>query len=229
MVLLDAPRRLVVHVRSAPPRSQTRREETANALTHGFGLLLSLVGGPLLVLRAMERGDGVMVAACIAYVVPLVAVYLCSTVSHALAEPKLKLAWERWDQATIYLLITGAYTPYAAAYLRNDPWPWLTALMWALAAIGFFSKIFFHHRLRKAIVWMYVLLGWLPTISLPWLLPQMDPVCFQWTLAGGLCFTFGTLFLMYDRAAPFLHVLWHVAVLAGTILHFAAIRLYVVA
>ena len=227
-MLLESPRRLVRHVRTTPPRLQTRREETFNALSHGIGLLASLIAGPLLVLKAIQTGDVVMVAACIAYVIPLAAVFLCSTVSHAIAETKLKLTWECWDQAVIYLLITGTYTPYAAAYLRSDPWPMLTAAMWLLAAIGFLAKVVFHHRFRKTIIWMYVLLGWLPVISAPAMLPQMSGICFEWTLAGGLCFTFGTLFLMYDRVAPFLHVLWHLAVLAGAVFHFAAIYCFVV-
>ena len=227
-MLLESPKRLVRHVRTTPPRLQTRREETANALTHGIGLLFSLIAGPMLVLKAAQTGDGVMIASCVAYVVALGAVYLCSTVSHALAEARLKLTWECWDQAVIYLLITGTYAPYAAAYLRSDPWPWLTGLMWMLAAAGFLTKIIFHHRLRKAAVWIYVLLGWLPVISAPTMLPQMTGVCFEWTVAGGLCYTFGTLFLMYDRAAPFLHVLWHLAVLAGSAFHFAAIYWFVV-
>jgi len=227
-MLLERPKQFVRQVRTTPPRFQTRREETANAVSHGIGLLASLIAGPLLLLKAMRTGDAVMVAACAAYVIPLIAVYLCSTVSHAVAEAKLKLTWECWDQAMIYLLITGSFTPYAAAYLRSDPWPLLTWAMWILAAIGFTTKVLFHHRLRKAIIWMYVFLGWLPTIALPIMLSQMDPTCLQWTLASGLCYTFGTLFLLYDRAAPFLHVLWHLAVLAGSAFHFAAVYVYVV-
>jgi hemolysin III len=227
-MLLESPKRLVRHVRTTPPRFQTRREETANALTHGLGLLASLIAAPLLILKAVQTSDGVMVAACVSYVIPLIAVYLCSTVSHAIAEAKLKLKWESWDQAVIYLLITGTYTPYAAAYLRNDPWPMLTFVMWSLAALGFLSKILFHHRMRKAAVWIYVLIGWLPVVSTPTMCLQMPWLCFEWTLAGGLCYTFGTLFLMYDRAAPFLHVLWHLAVLAGTAFHFAAVYVFVV-
>jgi hemolysin III len=227
--MLDGPRRFVRHVRGTPPRLQTRREEAANAFTHGMGLLASLIAGPMLVMKAVRVSDAVMVAACVAYVIPLAAVYLCSTVSHALAEAKLKMRWELWDQATIYLLITGSYTPYAAAYLRGGWWPLLTVVMWTLALTGFFSKVLFQQRFRRAVVPLYLLLGWLPTISLPVMLPQMDPTCVAWTVGSGLCYTFGTIFLTYDRAAPFLHVLWHVAVLAGTSFHFAAVYTFVVA
>jgi hemolysin III len=226
--MLNGPRRIVLHIRRAPPRPQTRREETLNALTHGLGLLAALIAGPLLVAKAARTGDTAMTVACVAYVIPLAAVFLCSTVSHAVDEAKLKLAWERWDQATIYLLITGAYTPYATAYLSVGNWPMLTWLMWALAIAGFLSKVAFERRFHKAVVPLYVMLGWLPTISLPVMLPQLHPTCFAWTLAGGLCFTFGTIFLMYDRVAPFLHVLWHLAVLAGAGLHFAAVYVFVV-
>jgi hemolysin III len=227
-ILLERPRRLVHHVRATPHRFQTRREETANAITHGMGFVASVLVGPLLIWKAIQTGDLVMIAACIAYIVTLASVYLCSMVSHAVAEPKLKLAWERWDQATIYLLIAGAYTPYAAAYLRNGSWPMLTWAMWILAATGFMTKILFYHRMRKAIIWMYIALGWLPMISLSVMVPQMTTDCIVWTFAGGACFMIGTLFLTYDRAAPFLHVLWHLAVLAGTGLHFAAIYVFVV-
>ena len=211
-----------------PPRLQTRREEAANAFTHGLGLLASLIAGPMLVQKAMRISDRWMVAACIAYVIPLTAVYLCSTVSHALAEARRKLVWERWDQATIYLLITGNYTPYAAAYLREGAWPVLTWLMWILAAAGFFSKVLFEKRFSKAVVPIYLLLGWLPTIALPFIIPQMDATCLAWTIMGGLCYTFGTIFLTCDRAFPFLHVLWHLSVIAGSALHFAAVYVFVV-
>ena len=227
-MLIEAPRRIVLYVRTAPPRAQTRREEAANAVTHGLGLAASLIAGPMLIVKAMAVGDAVMVAACAAYALPLAAVFFCSTMSHAVAEAKRKVFWEGWDQAMIYLLIAGSFTPYAAAYLRSEPWPMLTALMWALAAAGFCSKVFFHHRLRRAIVWLYVGLGCLPAISLPTLGPQLGSTCAGLTLAGALCYLFGTVFLMYDRAAPFLHVLWHLAVLLAAGLHFAAIYLFVV-
>jgi len=226
--LLDGARGVVHHVRSTPPRLQTRQEEAVNALTHGLGLVASLIGGPMLVWKALQTNDRVMAIACITYAIPLAAVYFCSTVSHALADAELKPRWERWDQATIYLLITGSYTPYAVAYLREGFWPLLTWAMWILAVAGFTSKFLFQNRFRRAVVPIYILLGWLPVVSLPHMLPQMQPTCIAWTLAAGLCYTFGTLFLMYDRAAPFLHVGWHLAVLAGTAFHYAAVYVFVV-
>jgi hemolysin III len=227
--LLERPRRFVERLRAAPHRLQTRREEVANSLSHGVGFAASLIAGPLLVAKALRTNDPVMVAASVAYVVPLAGVFFCSTVSHAVDEARRKLWWEQWDQATIYLLIAGSFTPFAAAYLRQPEWYWLTISMWVLALAGFLSKAVFRIRVRKAIVSLCVLLGWLPAIAIPHLLTQMHPVCFQLALVGGVCYTLGTLFLLYDRAAPFLHVLWHVAVLIAAALHYAAIYIFVVA
>jgi hemolysin III len=214
-------------LRSAGPREQALHEEFANALIHGCGLAFSLIGAPFLLGAVARSHDVWLSVACTAYLVSLAAVYAASTLSHAIQHPIRKRFFEILDQATIYLLIAGTYSPYAAVYLREPSWWGLSAVMWAAAIAGFLSKAVFAHRVNGVALWLYLLLGWLPVVAAPHMIPLMSGACFQLTVLGGLCYTFGTILLAYDHAIPFLHSGWHVAVLVGSASHFFAILWHV--
>jgi hemolysin III len=197
--------------------------ERLNTVTHACGLLLSLVGSAMLMAQVVTLDDMWRSVSCGVYAFALVGVYANSTLSHSATIPRVKRMFRRLDQAFIYLLIVGSYSPFALTYLRSGWWLAFLALLWVIALLGFLSKVLMAHRVEAVAVWIYVALGWLPILSTPPLLDRVPAAGLWWLLIGGLCYTGGTLFLVNDERINHFHGMWHVCVIAGSICHFYAI------
>jgi hemolysin III len=117
--------------------------------------------------------------------------------------------------------------PFALTYLRTGWWCVFFGLMWTVALWGFVSKILFSHRVESVAVWIYVLLGWMPILTVPALVKAIPATPLWWMLIGGLFYTCGTLFLVRDNKYPFFHAIWHLFVIAGSVCHFLAILFFV--
>lgn len=202
-------------------------EESANTVTHGLGFLLSLLGSIALLMSVAQTGDPWRVVGCVIYAFSLMAVYAMSTLSHVCVAPRLRQWFRMLDQGFIYLLIVGTYTPFSLAYLRTGPWLAFLGAMWLVAVIGFLSKILLAHRVDSVSIWIYVILGWMPVFSAFPLAERMPTTGLWWMLIGGLCYTIGTLFLIFDRHVRHFHALWHLFVIAGSTCHFFAILFFV--
>ena len=205
----------------------SRAEEIANALTHGAGLALSVCGATLMAGAVLSHGDGWRVVGCGVYVASLMAVYAMSTLSHSCTTPRWRKTFRALDQGFIYLLIAATYTPFSLAYLRTGPWWLLLAAVWAIALYGFISKVFFAHRLDSVAVWPCIVLGWMPTLSVPSLSSILPMSAFWWMLIGGVCYSLGTIFLICDSKVRHFHAVWHLFVIAGSVCHFLAILFFV--
>src|SRR5690606_34892832 len=119
------------------------------------------------------------------------------------------------------------FTPFSLVYLRSGGWWIFFAAMWTLALTGFFSKVLFAHRVESVLTIAYIALGWMPILVSP-LLVRIVPGEVLWLmLAGGLCYTAGTLFLAFDTKIRFFHAAWHLWVIAGSMLHFLAVYWHV--
>ncbi len=206
---------------------QAEHEEFANTLTHALGFLLSLVGTTTLMLSVVRVGDNWRVAGCGIYAFCLVAVYAMSTLSHFCQREKQRSFFRRLDQGFIYLLIVGTYTPFSMAFLRTPVWWSFLAVLWTIALLGFISKVLLGHRVNRVSIWIYVLLGWMPIVSTPYLLPPIGVYGLVWMLVGGLCYTLGTFFLIFDYRYRHFHAMWHLSVILGSLSHFLVILFYV--
>lgn len=214
---------------SAPPEHLYQRKERANTITHGIGLLLSLAGTALLVARTTPSEDPWRFAAAVIYSFSLIAVYSMSTLSHAVSSPDQKRLFRVLDQACIYLLIVGTYTPFSLVFLRSAGWSLFLGALWFVALAGFFSKLLWKHRVDAVSVWLYVILGWAPVFAWRPLVHVVPATALYGMLIGGLCYTVGTIFLCLDRQIEHFHMLWHLWVMAGSICHYVVIFLFVVA
>ncbi len=202
-------------------------DEIINSITHALGLVLSLIGGVVMAVCVVSKGDAWRIGACGVYVATLIAVYGCSTLSHSVATPHWKRRFRILDQAFIYLLIVGTYTPFGISYLNSGGWWYFLVLLWTIAVVGFLSKILFAHRIDGVAIWLYVLLGWLHVLAAFPLAHLVPAQALWWMLYGGLCYTIGTLFLINDHRATHFHAIWHLLVIAGSTWHFFAILLFV--
>jgi len=134
----------------------------------------------------------------------------------------LKARWRKIDHAAIFVLIAGSYTPFLLVNLRG-PWGWsLFGIVWGLAAAGMVLKFWFTGRFRFASTLLYLGMGWLLVVATRPLLTVVPPTGLWLLLAGGLCYTGGTVFYLW-KSRRYHHAVWHGCVLAGSICHFFAV------
>jgi hemolysin III len=198
-------------------------EERLNTITHGLGLVLSVLGTIAIIAAARSLELGLAIS-CGVYSLTLVVVYAVSTLSHAVRQPQSKHRLRAWDQGVIYLLIAGTYTPFACLYLSAAARVPVLVGLWSVALVGFLSKVRWEHRVVNFKPHSYVLFGWLPALTMMHL---VSLACLSWMAVGGLIYTVGTLFLALDRQFRFFHATWHMFVVAGSACHYYAIVTFI--
>jgi hemolysin III len=202
-------------------------EEIANTVTHGFGLLLSIVGFIILVSVASIDGDIWNITGSIIYGSSLVILYAASTFYHGATSPKLKRKLQIVDHCCIYLLIAGSYTPITLIVLRGSFGHGLFAFVWAFAVAGILMKVFFGKRFMVASVFSYLLMGWIGVIAIQPVFAALGFMPIALIVAGGIAYSLGVIFFAWKRFRHH-HAIWHLFVLAGSICHFLAISIYVI-
>lgn len=201
----------------------SRSEEWANALTHGAGLLASLAALPFLVLGASRTGDVLQVVGAAVFGTTLILLYGASVAYHAVAPSPAKLVLRRIDHSAIYLLIAGTYTPFALGPLRGV-WGWtLLGAVWSMAAVGVGIKSLRRVGGGRLSTALYIGMGWFAVVAIGPLIDRVGWSGLQWLLAGGLAYTGGVVFYATDQRVKFGHAVWHLFVLAGSVLHVVAV------
>jgi len=207
--------------------SYSVREEIAHSAIHGVGIALSLAGLAVLVVTALRTGNAGTVAASAVYGVTLVLLYLASTLYHSIPFPRAKRILRMLDHSAIYLLIAGTYTPFTLISLRG-PWGFtLFGLIWGLAILGITLKVAAMGRFRGLSLALYIGMGWLALVALGPLVDAIGRGGLLLLTLGGIAYTSGVIFYVWRRL-PYHHAVWHAFVLAGSVLHFFAVLLYVV-
>lgn len=200
--------------------------ERFNGYSHLAGALLSTAGLVLLVVYASLQGNAWNIVAVSIYGATLVLVYATSTLYHGL-QGRAKAVLQRLDHCAIYLLIAGSYTPFALVTLRG-PWGWsLFGVIWGLALIGIAQELWIGRRTRVFSMVIYLLMGWLALIAARPLMTALPAGGFAWLLAGGLFYTVGIGFFLYDAKFRHFHGIWHLFVLAGSACQFVSVFWYV--
>ncbi|WP_102408665.1 PAQR family membrane homeostasis protein TrhA [Parabacteroides bouchesdurhonensis] len=207
---------------------QTYEEEVANVFTHGAGMVFGAVALVVLIHKAVCSGDRWAVGCVAVYAVCMTLSYVTSTFYHASARARRKRLLRRFDHSAIYLHIAGTYTPFTLVALRNEGyWGWsLFATVWIAAIIGVwlsFRKMKKKDHLKTI---CYLAMGWVVVIAFKPLVDvfrQTDSMdVLYWLIAGGLSYTAGTVFFYLDNH-KYMHPVWHIFVLGGSICHFFAI------
>ena len=203
------------------------RAEFWNALTHGAGAVLSLIGGAVLVTLASLYGNGWQLTGAIVFSLSLIGLYTASTLYHAVHHPRIKPILRILDHSAILVLIAGTYTPITLVSLRG-PWGWsLFAVIWGLALAGIVLETTRLRRFRAVLIGLYVVMGWSVVAAVKPMLANVEPGGLWLLLAGGLAYTGGIGFYLWRRL-PYNHAIWHLFVLAGSILHYFAVLFYII-
>lgn len=200
-------------------------EEIANAITHGIGALLAIAAIPVMIVTAVSHGGGAHLASAIVFGVSMLLEYLASTLYHALAHEGAKRVFKVMDHCAIYLLIAGSYTPFCLIALADHGGFVLFCIVWAAALVGMAVEAFWVFRPQWASALLYLLLGWCVVWFLPVLYASLPRPGFFLLLIGGILYSIGAGFYILKKI-PYMHTVFHVLVLAGTICHFFAVELF---
>lgn len=200
--------------------------EKFNAWSHLVGAVLALVGAVWLLVYASLYGDVWKVVSMAIYGVTLVTLYSASTVYHSV-RGRAKQLMQKVDHFSIYLLIAGSYTPFCLVTLRGA-WGWtLFGIVWGLAIIGILQEIKPRSEARIMSIVIYAVMGWIVLVAVKPLLAALGTAGFTFLAAGGALYTIGIIFFAYDTRFRHWHGIWHLFVIAGSLLHFVAICFYV--
>ena len=161
------------------------------------------------------------------YGITMLLEYLMSTLYHAIAADKAKRVFKVLDHSFIYLFIAGSYTPFCLVTLAHSGGYVLGVIVWALAVAGVACEAFWVFRPRWISVVLYLALGWCVVWFLPPLAAALPTPGLILLAAGGLCYSIGCIFYVLKKVR-YMHSLFHVWVLAGSVCQFLAIVLYVV-
>jgi hemolysin III len=201
------------------------REEIANSISHGLGLVLALVALPILIVSAIRIGSTHFTVGAVVFGATMILLYLASTLYHSISHETTKRFCRLFDHSAIFLLIAGTYTPFTLGVLRGA-WGWtLLAIVWCLAIAGIVIKAVPRTRHSWISMVLYVVMGWLAIVAIKpiWLLVPLPGIML--VLAGGVAYTGGLAFFA-ARRLRYSHFIWHLFVIAGTTCHYFAVLWY---
>ncbi|MFC7687168.1 hemolysin III family protein [Ureibacillus sp. GCM10028918] len=189
------------------------KEELWNAITHGIGLFISIPTCVILILLAIQKGSAAQIVSYSIFGASLVLLFLMSTLLHSMPE-KYKRFFSILDHSSIYILIAGSYTPFLLIAVDGALGIVLLCIIWAIAVFGVVFKCLFIHKFETFSLILYIAMGWLIIFAIKPLYQFLQFDGFTVLLAGGLLFTFGSIFYAW-RKLPYNHAIWHLFVIGG--------------
>jgi len=207
-------------------REYTLGEEIANSITHGIGALLSIAALVLCIVFSVRHGAGIRLCAALVYGISMFLEYLMSTLYHAIPAKGAKRVFKVLDHSCIYIFIAGSYTPYCLITMAGLGGIKLGLFVWIIALIGVAIEAFWTYRPRWISVVIYLLLGWAVVWYIPVLYNALAPVGFWLLLTGGVLYSIGSVFYLL-KSIRYMHSVFHVFILAGSIFQFFSILLFV--
>lgn len=205
-------------------RVQTWGEEIANSVSHGAGALAALIAAPALVISAVRNSETPEIIGVCIFAATLAALFIASTIYHALPRNKAKKIFQMFDRGAIFLLIAGTYTPFTLGALKG-PWGWsLLGVVWGLGVAGIALTICSGARFRIVKTILYLAMGWLVIVAIEPLMINIPVRGLLWLLVGGISYTTGVVFYA-AKQIRYSHFVWHLFVVAGAVCHFVAVYL----
>lgn len=203
------------------------KEEIANSVSHGLGVIAGIVALVLMLLKGQDHLTPIQLTGVAIYGASIIVLFLCSTLYHSVSHSgwkhKLKIA----DHCAIYCLIAGTYTPLMLISLQGTQSIVILTAIWSLAIGGILFKTLFIHKFKKLSLVLYLAMGWLCVTVMGDLTAAMSELGFNLLILGGLFYTLGVVFYVGKRI-PFNHAIWHLFVLGGAMSHFLCIYLTVI-
>ena len=205
---------------------EIKKEELYNTSSHFIGLILSIIGAPVLFYYD-QHITLLSTWSIIFYVFGLILVYLSSSLYHFTTNPILKEKFRIFDHISIYYLIAGSYAPVCLIPLYDGQGLFVFLIVIALALFGTFFKIFLTGKFESLFLLLYLVMGWLIVIEFNNILLYIDLYGIYLMVLGGVCYTLGVIFYSLDNL-KYSHTIWHLFVLMGSISHYFMILFYVI-
>lgn len=211
-------------------RYYTKSEEAANTISHALGIIVGIAGGYILLSMAIRSGSGWAIGSVVAYLFGMLASYITSTCYHACTNEKKKELLRKFDHSAIYLHIAGTYIPFILVVLRNEgAWGWSLFAFICLAAIAglivSFVNLKGHSNLETicfVLMGCAILVAFKPLYEVLSAKGQIEAL--YWLIAGGVSYIVGALFYSWTKR-KYMHTVFHLFVLGGSICHIIAIYL----
>lgn len=198
-------------------------EEIFNSTSHGVGILIAIACTAIVVTRAAMHGDAWHIVSYSIFGAGMITLYVASTLFHGAKNLRVKYTLNKFDHSSIYLLIAATYTPFTLVAIRG-PFGWvLFGIIWGLAFVGIAFKIWFYsQRWRSLSAILYGVMGWMFIMAIVPIIKNLPTISLVFLLVGGVAYTAG-IFFYIRKDIPFGHGVFHMFVLAGSILHFFAL------
>ncbi len=204
----------------------SKKEEKLNIITHGIGIVLSVIGLVLLVFKGIENGTALHIVGFAIFGLSLIVLYTASTLYHSFQEPTIRKKLNIFDHSAIYILIAGTYTPVSLITLNGWVGWTIFGVIWGIAFVGVFLKLFYTGRFDKISTASYVAMGWVVVVVIKPLIDNLPSNGLYWMVAGGVFYTIGAVLYSIPKL-KYNHAIFHIFVLLGSFSHFMMVYFYV--
>lgn len=205
----------------------TLGEELMNSITHGTGALLGVAALVLCIVKSAFKGDAFGVVAGAIYGATLIVLYTMSCLYHALGVNRAKKVFQTFDHCSIFLLIAGTYTPITLVAMRGWIGWTVFGIVWAAAVVGITFNGINVKKYRVMSMICYIAMGWVIILFFPEFMRSVPSTGVWMIFWGGVVYTIGAVLYGFGKKAKYIHSIWHFFVLAGSIIHFLAIYLFI--
>ena len=217
----------VIFMAKTKINDQTLGEEITNSITHGVGALLSVAGCVIAIVFAVIYGTAIDVVSASLYGASLIILYVVSTMYHSLAHNKAKAVFRVLDHCSIFLLICGSYIPIALSLIGGVKGWVLFGIITGCTVVGIVFNAIDMHRWKKISVALYLLMGWAVVFDMRTVIEKTPEGGIWFLLLGGVAYTIGVIFYKMKKF-KYMHSVWHLFVLTGSVLHYFYILLYII-
>jgi len=206
---------------------QKYTEEILNSISHGIAAIGSIIGFIALIIFSSSNEKWILFSTII-YGLSIIILYTSSALYHAVRNEKIKHVFRVLDHCSIFILIAGTYTPIVLISIGGSTGWWIFGIQWTLVLIGLIFKIFYTGKYEIISILIYIIMGWMITFKWNYLTNAISDSAFNLLLAGGIIYTIGIFFYLFDSKIKYFHFVWHLFVMTGSILHYIVIFKYVV-
>lgn len=197
-------------------------EEWADMVSHGVGIIIFAIAGPVLIYRSWTAGHSWLFYGSIIFWITLLMVYTSSTLYHSSYNLKQRRRYRTLDHICIYFLIAGSYTPIILYYFRDTRGWLILGTLWGMTLLGSIFKLFYTHKFKKLSTAVYLLMGWLAILIINPILETLPVDAITCIVIGGASYTIGVVFYLWSKLYMN-HFIWHLFVLGGSMSHFLAV------
>ena len=208
-------------------RKQSLGEEISNSISHGITALSAIGGMVVLLVFGAQSDKEWSLFSALFYGLSLVALYTFSTLYHSITHTKAKKVFNILDHCGIFLLIAGTYTPVLLVSIGGSIGWWFFGIQWSMALVGILLKVFFTGKYNTLSTLLYAIMGWIIVFKIELVKAALPEPAFWLLVTGGLAYTVGIVFYIIDTRMKYSHFIWHLFVMAGSILHFMMMAMFI--